>query len=136
VYRGHRFDKNAVVLTPRQALDLPAIWCFCISDQFAEDVRQLDSKLYVTTSVFGDIPFDLAYWQTVAAERYPNGLPEPHSDDPTQWLFKGDIATSTDPLQVAVPASLATVGQTSLPDPTPWTVSRPPTASSVSPGCG
>ena len=31
-----------------------------------------------------------------------NGLPEPHSDDPTQWLFKGDIATSTDPLQVAV----------------------------------
>ena len=24
-----------------------------------------------------------------AAEKYPNGLPEPYSDDPTQWLFHG-----------------------------------------------
>ena len=47
-------------------------------------------------------PFDLARWQAVAAEKYPNGLPEPYSDDPTQWLFQGDIASSTDPLQVAV----------------------------------
>lgn len=48
------------------------------------------------------MPFDLARWQAVAEEKYPNGLPEPHSNDPTQWLFKGEIATSTDPLQVAV----------------------------------
>ena len=38
----------------------------------------------------------------VAAEEYPNGLPEPHSNDPTQWLFKGHPKGSTDPLQVAV----------------------------------
>ena len=38
----------------------------------------------------------------MAAEEYPNGLPEPHSDDPTQWLFKGHPKGSTDPLQVAV----------------------------------
>jgi hypothetical protein len=38
----------------------------------------------------------------VAAEQYPDGLPEPHSDDPTQWLFKGTIAGSEAPLQVAV----------------------------------
>jgi hypothetical protein len=48
------------------------------------------------------VPFDLAHWQAVAAEEYPNGLPEPHTHDPTQWLFKGDVATSSDPLQVAV----------------------------------
>ena len=35
------------------------------------------------------MPFDLAHWQQVAAEKYPNGLPEPYSDDPTQWLFHG-----------------------------------------------
>ena len=29
-------------------------------------------------------------------------LPEPYSNDPTQWLFKGDVASSTQPLQVAV----------------------------------
>ena len=32
----------------------------------------------------------------------PNGLPEPHSDDPTQWLFKGNVVGSEAPLQVAV----------------------------------
>lgn len=35
------------------------------------------------------VPFDLAHWQQIAAERYPNGLPEPYSDDPTQWIFHG-----------------------------------------------
>jgi hypothetical protein len=30
-----------------------------------------------------------------------DGLPGPHSSDPTQWFFKGDIPSSTDPLQVA-----------------------------------
>ena len=38
----------------------------------------------------------------MAAEQYPNGLPEPHSDDPTQWLFKGTVVGSEAPLQVAV----------------------------------
>ena len=48
------------------------------------------------------VPFDLERWQQVAAEEYPNGLPEPHSNDPTQWLFKGHPKGSSDPLQVAV----------------------------------
>lgn len=46
------------------------------------------------------VPFDLAHWQAIADAAGP--LPEPHSDDPTQWLFKGEIPTSTSPLQVAV----------------------------------
>jgi hypothetical protein len=48
------------------------------------------------------VPFDLKHWQTVAAKEYPNGLPEPESDDPTQWLFCGRPEHSTAPLQVAV----------------------------------
>ena len=48
------------------------------------------------------VPFNLEHWQKVAAEKYPNGLPEPYSDDPTQWIFHGHPAVSTSPLQVAV----------------------------------
>ena len=40
--------------------------------------------------------------QNVASEQYPNGLPEPYSDDPTQWIFHGHPKTSTAPLQVAI----------------------------------
>ena len=35
------------------------------------------------------IPFDRKKWSLIAARDYPNGLPEPYSDDPTQWLFHG-----------------------------------------------
>jgi len=48
------------------------------------------------------VPFDLKRWEAAASEQLPNGLPEPHSDDPTQWLFKGHPNGSIDPLQVAV----------------------------------
>jgi hypothetical protein len=49
-----------------------------------------------------EVPFDLDYWQSVAEEQYPDGLPEPWSNDPTQWLFGGHPVGSTEPLQVAV----------------------------------
>jgi hypothetical protein len=48
------------------------------------------------------VPFDLARWQKVAAEKYPHGLPKPFSSDPTQWLFNGHPKGSDHPLQVAV----------------------------------
>jgi hypothetical protein len=41
-------------------------------------------------------------WSKLAGERFPDGLPEPWSDDPTQWLFEGRPEVSTAPLQVAV----------------------------------
>lgn len=65
-------------------------------------VRTVDQSLSITESSFVKVPFDLEHWQRVATEKYPNGLPEPHSDDPTQWLFKGHPVGSEQPLQVAV----------------------------------
>ena len=46
------------------------------------------------------VPFDVDHWREVAEEAGP--LPEPWSDDPTQWLFEGRPEVSTAPLQVAV----------------------------------
>jgi len=48
------------------------------------------------------VPFDLAHWQKVAAEKYPHGLPKPFSSDPTQWLFNGHPKGADQPLHVAV----------------------------------
>ena len=44
-------------------------------------------KRYKAT--FENIPFDLDHWSKVAEEKYPNGLPKPYTDDPTQWIFHG-----------------------------------------------
>lgn len=94
-------DAVAPLIIENETLLLP-IWCFCQSEEFRKSVRALNQKLNVTPGILNKVPFDLAHWQQVAAERYPSGLPKPYSDDPTQWLFHGHPQPATNPLQVAV----------------------------------
>jgi hypothetical protein len=101
LYSGEMFDMNTAALIPMNSSNLPAVWAFVESKHFHKDVRSIDQALKVTTGSFDQVPFDLNHWQGVAAEKYPNGLPEPESDDPTQWLFHGRPEHSTAPLQVA-----------------------------------
>lgn len=102
IYTGERYDDNTTVLLPKADDYLGAVWAFCSSPEYAEQVRRIDSALKVPANTLAKVPFDLAHWQQVAAERYPNGLPKPYSDDPTQWLFHGHPQPATDPLQVAI----------------------------------
>ncbi len=102
IYAGELFDDNVAVLIPKESVNLNALYAFCESPEFSEEVRKNNQKLALKTQYLLKIPFDLAHWQQVAAERYPDGLPQPYSDDPTQWLFHGHPFPATDPLQVAV----------------------------------
>ena len=102
LYCGALYDNNTGVVVPNNEDDLPAIWSYCSSPEFSTAIRRIDQKLNVTNATFVKVPFDLAHWQQIAAERYPDGLPKPYSDDPTQWLFHGHPLPATDPLQVAV----------------------------------
>ncbi len=102
LYTGEKFDNNTAVITPRDESLVPAIWAFCSSAEFPRLVRLLDRKLAVTNATFNQVPFDVERWRRVAAEELPGGLPEPWSDDPTQWLFEGRPEVATEPLQVGV----------------------------------
>lgn len=102
LYTGCVYDNMVAVITPKNEEDLAAIWTYCSSPNFNADVRKINQKIQVANSTLVKVPFDLAHWQQVAAERYPHGLPKPYSDDPTQWLFHGHPLPATDPLQVAV----------------------------------
>ena len=59
------------------------------------------TKLNVTNATLVKVPFDLEHWTKVADELYPNGLPEPYSNDPPSGCSRA-IRRSTEPLQVAV----------------------------------
>jgi len=91
-FTGEKFDDNSAVLIPKNLANLAAIWAFVSADSFRPTVRRIDQALKVTSGSLVAVPFDLAQWQKVAAKNYPNGLPEPQSDDPTQWLFHGHPA--------------------------------------------
>lgn len=89
IYSKERFHQNVATLVPHNPAHLPAIWCYCSSPDYNEAVRRIDQKLNVTNATLVKVPFDLPYWTSVAEERYPNGLPQPYTDDPTQWIFHG-----------------------------------------------
>jgi hypothetical protein len=104
LYSGEIFDKNVAVITPSNSENLAAIWAYCSSDEFPRAVRRIDRALKVTNRTLVKVPFDLAHWQKVAAKKYPDGLPEPESDNPAQWLFHGHPYEAEEDmiLQVAV----------------------------------
>ena len=102
LYCGELYDGNIAPLIPHQEKDRAALWAFCSSPQYEVEVRQIDKKVNLTNGSLLKVPFALSEWQSIADSDFPHGLPTPHSDDPTQWPFKGGITSSTDPLQVAV----------------------------------
>jgi len=89
IYTGDAFDTNVAVIVPTDDEHVAAIWAFCSSDEFRKSIRRIDQKKNVTNATMVKVPFDLDRWQRVAATAYPDGLPEPYSDDPTQWVFHG-----------------------------------------------
>ena len=86
---GSPWDMNCATIVPKDPMHLPAIWCFCSSPEYSEAVRRIDQTLKVTNATLTKVPFDFARWARIARKRYPNGLPQPYADDPTQWVFHG-----------------------------------------------
>ncbi len=103
-YTGEYFSNVIPVIVPHSRDHLAAVWSFCETGELEVALRKMNPKLSVDNGYFGKIEFDLARWQKLAAERSPSGLPEPQSDDPTQWLFSGHPAKAEPQtaLQVAV----------------------------------
>jgi hypothetical protein len=102
LYRGELFDDATNVVPLKRPANLPAVWCFMSSPEYQQEVRKINQKISVANATLVNVPFDLAHWKKVAAERYPKGLPQPYTDDPTQWIFHGHPKPAADPLQVAV----------------------------------
>lgn len=89
LYSGDLFDNNSSGVGPLAGDKLAAVWCFCSSPEYREAVRRIDQNTKVTNATLVKVPFDLKRWHKVAKELYPNGLPDPYSNDPTQWIFHG-----------------------------------------------
>ena len=102
LYSGELYDQSSTAIIPRDPGHLEALWAFCSSAEFSPSIQLVDAKRNKTNQTFLKIPFDLAHWQGVAAERFPGGLPGPQSDDPAQWLFSGHPEGCGQPLHAAL----------------------------------
>jgi hypothetical protein len=102
LYLGLKHDKMSVAIIPESPHMLPAIWAFCSSPDYYKAVRRIFQKVNVATNILAQVPFDYEYWEKVANERFPGGLPTPTTTDPTQYLFNGNPHCTEQPLHVAV----------------------------------
>ena len=102
LYIGQVFDNSVAVIIPKNPAHLLPIYCFVSSPKYVQEIRKINQKTQVADSTLVKVPFNLAHWQKVAADKYPLGLPKPFSNDPTQWLFNGHPAGADQPLHVAV----------------------------------
>ncbi len=100
LYTGNKFDSSIAVIFPKDQSLVPAIWAFCTDEDFRRRVRQVNQKVSVENGYFEKLPFDLDRWKLVASQQYQHGLPEPESDDPTQWIFHGRPEVSISPIHV------------------------------------
>jgi hypothetical protein len=102
LYGGDMFDTTVAIIIPRNESHIAAILAYVHDPNYLANLRIVDQSLSITEHTLLKVPFDLAHWQKVAAEKYPHGLPKPFSCDPTQWLFNGHPAGADQPLHVAV----------------------------------
>lgn len=100
LYAGELFLDGAAVFIANDPSHIPAIWHFMQTTEYARAVRAINQKVIATVSSMPKVPFDLERWRSVATESGP--MPPAHTDDPTQWLFEGQIARANHPLHVAV----------------------------------
>ncbi len=87
-YVGPFWNDSVLVLIPETPSLVPAVLEFCRSPEFETAVRQIDQKLNVRSAVT-KVAFDPQAACTIVADCLPNGLPQPYTNDPTQWIFHG-----------------------------------------------
>ncbi|MFN3625445.1 MAG: Eco57I restriction-modification methylase domain-containing protein, partial [Hyphomicrobium sp.] len=102
LYSGEVFDDNIGVLGSDDPEIITAALCYVQSGEYAAALRTIDQAIKVTAATLTKVPFDLERWSEVAARNYSNGLPQPISRDPTQWLHVGNPTESDDALHVAI----------------------------------
>lgn len=102
IFSGELFDNNCSALVTNDRATALALWVYCQSGEFKKEIRRIDQKVSVTNATLVKVPFDVQHWLKVSGEKFPEGFPRPHSENPTQWLFTGSPSGSDAPLQVAV----------------------------------
>ncbi|RQD74037.1 MAG: SAM-dependent DNA methyltransferase, partial [Desulfonatronospira sp. MSAO_Bac3] len=89
IYCGDYFHSLVPVIIPKFKVNLSFFLSFAKSSTLKKVAEETNQALSVDNGYFEKFEFDLNHWSKVAQEEYPHGLPQPYSDDPTQWIFHG-----------------------------------------------
>lgn len=94
IYSGQIYDMNTGVIYGGDNNLQSALYAWINSGKYHDEIRKIDQQLKLTTATLLKVKFDVDHWTQIAKVDYPNGLPDPFSNDPTQWLFHGHPANA------------------------------------------
>lgn len=86
---GEHFDNNVAVVIPNDVAEIPPLLTYISSSEFHKSIRAIDQALKVTNRTLLKVTYDRDKWSGIASKKYPNGLPKPYTNNPTQWIFHG-----------------------------------------------
>ncbi|QOQ68160.1 Eco57I restriction-modification methylase domain-containing protein [Photobacterium damselae] len=86
IYTGELYDSNVAPIVPFESSDVEGFWSYFTSEKFELELRKIDSKKSITNATFLKVPF--------LAPPQVHSLPQPFTDDPTQWIFHGHPCAS------------------------------------------
>ena len=95
MYTGDKYNINCCAIVPKSPEYLPALSAYAMSGALGAAIRDFDRSLKVgSPKTVLSAPFDYHYWASRADSEYLFGLPQPYTDDPTQWIFHGHTCGS------------------------------------------
>lgn len=89
LYYGNYYHSLIPVLIPKDKINLLAILAFATSEKLKETARSSNQALSIDNGYFEKFEFDMSYWRKAGEQQYPNGLPQPYTSDPSQWIYHG-----------------------------------------------
>ena len=101
-YEGEIYADNAVGFVPRDPAHLDALWVLLSDPSLSEWIDEIDSGPSVTGGTIAAVRVDKDAWEDLVSTAPTSGaVAEVLVAEPYQWCFKGNVATSSHPLQVA-----------------------------------
>lgn len=89
IYRGNIYDTNVCTIVPKENTRVKSLVAFGKNEEFKDSIKSINQNRKVEVKTVLSIPFEKNKWDDLGETSYPRGLPEPYSDDPTQWIFHG-----------------------------------------------
>lgn len=89
IYCGYIFDNNTSVLHFKDDHYIEPVLSYIHSGEYLHEIRKINQKLDVAAGTMVNVPFDKNNWLLKAKFDFPFTLPQPHTNDTSQWIFHG-----------------------------------------------
>lgn len=90
IYSGEKYDGSCFAIVPDNQDDVSALVEYSQSGSLKKDLKIINPTWNLKSpKTLLQLKLNLDFWRQAVEDKYPKGLPQPFTNDPTQWIFHG-----------------------------------------------